>query len=683
MHINNPKKEITVLLVEDSESITLQIQLFLAQSSRYKFELIRKSTLADSIEYVSQNCVNVIILDLGLPDSNGISTFFKLQRKAPNVATVVFTGESDEQISLEALRYGAQDYLIKGQVDSKLLIKAIIYAIERKNTEEKLRISESKHRKLLEAMPDIIYRLDENGVITYINPSIKRLGYDPEELTDKHFSTLFHPDDLPNISRNSVLPPLAGVVTGHSNAPRLIDERRTGDRMTKNLMLRLIPKNWTPNDEKTCVFASLTSYGEITATGQYSGETESGDKKFIGTVGIIKDVTDRKRAEDDKQALEEQLRQSQKMEAIGQLAGGIAHDINNVLGAIQSSASVVELEMLPDNMHKLDIENILTACKKGRDLTRDLLGFARKGKYVKESLSLNKIAREVESLLFRTLKKKISLKVNLESELPYVDGDKSQLHHALLNICINSADAILDKGEIEITTKSLTIHEPEEMRLRSLETGDYVKITVRDTGIGIDEDILPKVFNPFFTTKAIGSGTGLGLAMVYGVVQNHGGITYIDSVKGHGTIVTIVLPVGDGLNKSIDSMMPAPPISRSKDGGILLVDDEAIIRTSARRLMEKLGYNVFLAENGEVALDLYKKHRDHISLIVLDMIMPVMDGEETFYALKELNPNVKILLSSGYAKDNKIEKMLSIGALGFIQKPFDIWMFSDSLKSLT
>jgi signal transduction histidine kinase/CheY-like chemotaxis protein len=431
------------------------------------------------------------------------------------------------------------------------------------------------------------------------------------------------------------------------------------------------------------VFASLTSYGEITATGQYSGETESGDKKFIGTVGIIKDVTDRKRAEDDKQALEEQLRQSQKMEAIGQLAGGIAHDINNVLGAIQSSASVVELEMLPDNMHKLDIENILTACKKGRDLTRDLLGFARKGKYVKESISLNKIAREVESLLFRTLKKKISLKVNLQSELPCVDGDKSQLHHALLNICINSADAILDKGEIEITTKSITIHEPEELRLRSLETGDYVKITVKDTGIGIDEDILPKVFNPFFTTKAIGSGTGLGLAMVYGVVQNHGGITYIDSVKGQGTTVTIILPVGDELNKSIDSMMPAPPISNAKDGGILLVDDEAIIRTSARRLMEKLGYNVFLAENGEVALDLYKKHRDHISLIVLDMIMPVMDGEETFYALKELNPEVKILLSSGYAKDNKIEKMLSIGALGFIQKPFDIWMFSDSLKSLT
>ncbi len=672
-------RQIKVLLVEDSPSVAIQIKSFLASAPSLQFVMEHKLDLASAIEWIAADeGFDVILLDLGLPDSDGMNTFLKIHERAPDAPTVVFTGVNDEDLAFEALRQGAQDYLVKGQVDGPLLVRAIRYSIERKLAEECLRDSEEKHRSLLEAMPDIVYKIDAEGRFKFLNPGIEELGYRPDELIGEHFSKIVHPEDLNNVSRFLVLPPLEGKVTG-SRAPKLLDERRTGTRMTKDLILRLTPKGWKVEDERACVFGSLTSYGEVSATGHYPLNKRTQLKRFAGTVGIIKNITERKLAEEENLALQDQLQQSQKMEAIGRLAGGVAHDINNVLGAIMGSASVLAVESDPHDPHVEDIENILMACRKGRDLTRDLLGFARKGKYVKESIFLNDVAIEAKALLTRTIPRTIRVELNLDEDIEFIEGDRSQIHHALMNVCINAADAMQDSGSLTISSCMSLLDETQCASMGG-EPGTYVELSISDTGVGMDEKTVKKVFEPFFTTKPKGEGTGLGLSMVYGVIKNHGGAIKIESQLGVGTVVTIYLPAVP------ERALPArknqePRVSSHPElGAILLVDDEQIIRSSARRLLKKLGYQVLLAENGRRALEIYSKKKDEIFIVFLDLIMPEVDGLQTFRDLREIDPDANIILFSGYSKDEKVEALLEAGAVGFIQKPFDLTGLSIAMK---
>ncbi len=675
-------KRLTVLLVEDSPAVAKQIRGFLATAKSPRFFVQHVADLSTALQVVARGEVDVVLLDLGLPDSLGLDTFVRMHRRAPRVAKVVFTSLGDEQMALEAVRRGAQDYLMKGEVDAKTLVRAIRYAVERKRTEEKLRESEEKHRTLLEILPEIVYRVDPEGYITYVNPSVRSLGYEPEELIGSHFSSVVHPEDLPNVSRRMVLPKFSGQQTGHLGSPKLLDERRSGDRMTRDLTLRLVPKGWTEDqdaDDSGFVIGLLTSFGEVTAAGHYDTDEQTSVKRFIGTVGIIKDITERTRAEQEKAALQDQLQQAQKMEAIGRLAGGVAHDMNNLLGAILGSASVLDVEMPASDPNREDLENILTACRKGRDLTRDLLGFARKGKYFKESISLNEIAEEAKSLLSRTITKKIRVVLRLEDKLDHIEGDRSQIHHALMNVCINAADAMKDQGTLTISTRNAFPDENRCMAL-GLEPGPFVEMKVSDTGLGMDEETLKNVFEPFFTTKPKGEGTGLGLSMVYGVLKNHGGAVTIKSEPNRGTVVTFLLPTIDEVEQPATTRRRIRPSSTPKAGAVLVVDDEQTIRVSARRLLEKLGYTALLADNGEMGVDLYERKKDSICLVLLDLVMPEKDGHETFEALLALDPEVKVLLLSGYSKDEKVKRILESGATGFLQKPFDLETLSDAVK---
>ncbi|MCP4679242.1 MAG: response regulator [Deltaproteobacteria bacterium] len=680
MNTTKSLDEIQVLLVEDSMAVSFQIKEFLANDPSARFNMEHVRDLTSAIDRLTRRGIRVILLDLGLPDSHGLSTFYRLHERFPDVPTIVFTGVNDEELALEALRQGAQDYLVKGQVDGRLLRRAIRYAIERKQAEESLRTSEEKHRTLLEAMPDIVYKIDPDGYIKYVNSAASRIGYHPDELIGKHFSVIVHPSDVGEVSRSSVLPQLEGVVTGDADAPKLLDERRSGDRLTTDLVLRLIPKDWKNANDSDCFIGSLTSYGEVTAAGHYQTNLATKEKKFAGTVGIIKDISERKRAEAEYAVLQERLQQSQKMEAIGRLAGGVAHDMNNVLGAILGSASVLDVETDANNSNREDIENILMACRKGRSLTRELLGFARKGKYVKESIPLNSVIEEVVSLLTRTIEKTIVVETFLDKNLKNVEGDHGQIHHALMNICINAADSINGQGRIAIVSKNISVPHLENETTSGLEPGEYIEITVSDTGSGMSKETLGKIFEPFFTTKPKGEGTGLGLSMVYGVIKNHGGAINVDSESDGGTTMSIRLPVFPHSDGKIEKHKSKRTSYKPDRGGILLVDDEHIIRNSAKRLLEKLGYKVFLAENGKTALEIYSKRKDQISLVLLDLLMPEMDGSETLEGLVSVNEDVKVLLLSGYSKDDKIDAMLNRGALGFIQKPFDLRTLSDVVK---
>ncbi len=685
MNATRNSNQLVVLLVEDSAAIASQIQGFLANAKGNKFVAHHVQDLESALQHAAKGVYDVVLLDLGLPDSRGLDTFTVFHASAPDVPTVVFTGVDDEQLALEALRQGAQDYLVKGEVDSRLLVRAIRYAVERKTIEERLKESEEKHRTLLEVLPEIVYKINPEGVFSFVNQPVEKLGYQPDELIGKHFSAIVHPDDLIDVSRMLVLPKLKGQDTGNDYAPKLVDERRSGDRMTRDLVLRLIPKGWDRSNEANCVIGLLTSYGEITATGHYLTDKRTREKRFNGTVGIIKDITERRKAEAEKRALEKQLRQSQKMEAIGRLAGGIAHDMNNVLGAILGSASVLDEEVDHNHPNREDVDNIIAACRKGRDLTRDLLGFARKGKYVKEVLSLNEIATEAQSLLARTITKKIAIELRLDERLHCVEGDRNQIHHALMNLCINAADAMKTHGTLTITTSNVVLSTQEAAERGGLPPGDYVETSVIDTGVGMDLETLKNVFEPFFTTKPKGEGTGLGLAMVYGVIENHGGFVNIRSELGKGTTVVFLLPAAfpgmAGRDRSTDRVMGEKPSLIKGSKCILVVDDETFVRVSVRRLLERLGYQAFMAPDGKTAVEIYKRNKEEISLVILDLIMPEMDGRETFEALLALNPNVKVLVSSGYSKDEKVEALLRRGAIGFVQKPFDLQSLSRELSS--
>jgi two-component system cell cycle sensor histidine kinase/response regulator CckA len=259
-------------------------------------------------------------------------------------------------------------------------------------------------------------------------------------------------------------------------------------------------------------------------------------------------------------------------------------------------------------------------------------------------------------------------------------GDRNQVHHALMNVCINGADAMKNGGVLSISTENVSLDQADSKAFGNLEAGKYVMLKVRDTGIGMDDETLKRAFDPFFTTKPEGEGTGLGLSMVYGVVENHGGKVMINSKPGKGTTVTFFLPAIDHFDRRRSVLPSERPSLPPKGGGVLLVDDEQTIRSSARRLLERLGYNVLLAEDGNTALEIYKNNKDAISLVILDLIMPDMDGPETFEKLIAFDPRVKVLLLSGYSRDEKVERLLAKGALGFAQKPFDIKTLSEILK---
>lgn len=406
-------------------------------------------------------------------------------------------------------------------------------------------------------------------------------------------------------------------------------------------------------------------------------------QKGVRWIGVCTDITALKQAEKEKVQVEKQLQQSQKMEAIGRLAGGIAHDVNNVLGVILNSATMLKLEGIIVEEAEEDLDNIVEACKRGRDLTKNLLGFARKGKYIKQDISVNKVVRDGINILSRTLSKKIKIEMALRSRLDHVEGDPGQLEHALMNLFINASDAMDDEGSLTITTNSTiypSTYEPDDLKM---EPGRYIKLDIHDTGKGMDEGTLQKAFEPFFTTKPEGKGTGLGLSMVYGTIRSHRGDIHIESEPAVGTTISIYLPSLNRRRTTMPDTAPWPTlIAESSDTQILLIDDEPMVLRSTKRVLTKMGYMVHTAPGGPEALRIFRKYNTDISLVMLDMIMPDMDGSQVFSVLRQLDPGVRVLICSGYAKDRKVETLLEDGARAFIQKPFDLELLSHTVKTI-
>ncbi|MFC1705502.1 response regulator [Planctomycetota bacterium] len=390
-----------------------------------------------------------------------------------------------------------------------------------------------------------------------------------------------------------------------------------------------------------------------------------------GILCIAADITEQQQAEEEKAALQEQLNQAQKMEAIGTLAGGVAHDINNTLSAIMSLASLVEMTVGEESRLRRHTSRILEACRQGRDLTRNLLGFARKGTYKKEKVPLNHLVTEVVELLRRTMPKNVALRTELAQSPLYIDGARGQLTQVLMNLCLNGAEAMAEGGVLVMSTRRLSCESAELRAHPDLLQRPHVSLSVSDSGCGMTGEVLKRVFEPFFTTKPMGKGTGLGLAMVYNTVVGHDGRVTVRSRVGEGTVVTVLLPATEPDERAEGSGREGLAEAVSRVDTVLLVDDEPLVREATQQVLERLGYVVLAACDGREAVETYRLRGEEISLVVLDIVMPSMDGIETFHALRKLDPEARVLLSSGYTKEQKAEELLAAGAVGFAQKPFD------------
>ena len=389
------------------------------------------------------------------------------------------------------------------------------------------------------------------------------------------------------------------------------------------------------------------------------------------------DITEQRNAEEERRRLEERLQHANKMDAIGTLAGGIAHDFNNLLMGIQGYASLTLLDLDPSHPHYERLKRIEEQVQSGTDLTRQLLGFARGGRYEVKPTDMSEIVKKTSSMFGRT-KKEISIHRKYAKSLWSVEVDRGQMEQIFMNLYVNAWQAMPGGGDIYLETENVYLDAAEAFSL-SIRPGKYVKITITDTGAGMDEKTKERIFDPFFTTKAMGRGTGLGLAMVYGIVKGHEGMIHVESEPGHGSTFEIFLPASE--KEVLKERKEAGAIAKGSET-ILLVDDEQMVAEVTGELLSSLGYRVYLAGSGQEAIAVYRTKRNEIDLVILDMIMPGLSGGETFDRLREIDPGVKVLLSSGYSIDGEAKTIMDRGCNGFLQKPFHIEQLSSKLREV-
>jgi two-component system cell cycle sensor histidine kinase/response regulator CckA len=388
------------------------------------------------------------------------------------------------------------------------------------------------------------------------------------------------------------------------------------------------------------------------------------DGRFV-RLQVATDITDLKQAEQGQRKLEAQLRQAQKMEALGTMAGGIAHNFNNILMAIQGNASLMLLETDSTHPNYRRLRSIEKSVQSGSKLTNQLLGYARKGRYEVRTINLNQVVTETSDT-FAMAKREIRVHRDLAEDLCMINADQAQIEQVLLNLYVNASDVMPRSGDLFLKTTNVT-HKDMGDKPYDVKPGDYVLLTVRDTGSGMDKKTMERIFDPFFTTKGMGRGTGLGLAYVYGIIKAHGGYVDAGSQEGHGTTFSIYLPASE---KKVRGEKEKAAEVLMGTGTILLVDDEDIVLDACEQMLNALGYKVLLARSGKEAIELYKANKDMVDLVLLDMVMPEMAGGETYDQMKEINPNIKVLLSSGYSINGQATDILDRGCNAFIQKPF-------------
>ena len=536
----------------------------------------------------------------------------------------------DNPVSLNKYQVTLDVIPIPG-VDGKAIV-ILNNVSEQKNAEQALKRSEERYRLLFENANDAIF-IAQDGVVKFPNRrTVEITGYSEKELTEIPFADLVHPKD-----RNK-------VIERHKR-------RLGGERFPSSYAFRILNRS---GDE---LWVELTA-----VLIDWEGRS--------ATLNFLRDITEKKR-------LETHIQQAQRMEAVGTLAGGLAHDFNNLLMAIQGNASLMLLKKDSGDPDYRRLKNIEQYVRDGAKHTKQLLGFARGGKYQVKAADLNEIV-EKSSAMFGQTKKEITIHKKYEMDIWPVEVDSGQIQQVLMNIYINAWQALPGGGDLFIETENIQL-DRSFVRPYGIKSGKYVKLSLTDTGVGMDDKTQQRIFDPFFTTKEMGQGSGLGLASAYGIIGNHGGIIDVHSRKGEGTTFSIYLPASR--NEAIKEKEFSEEILKGTET-ILLVDDEEMIIEAGKEMLEEIGYAVLVSGSGIETVDIYKARGKEIHLVILDMIIPDMGGGEIYDRLKQLNPEIKVLLSSGYSLNSRATEILERGCSGFIQKPFDIEEISHKIREI-
>ena len=503
---------------------------------------------------------------------------------------------------------------------------------EQKFSEIALKQSEEEFRLLFESARDAIFWADaETGIIIKCNAAAEKLlGLPRHEIIGKHQSFM-HPPEQEAYYRNMFFEHVSEA--GDSEAQVVT---RTGAVVDIHIS------------------ASVARIG--------------GDTLIQG---IFRDITDIKAAHREKELLLEQLNQSQKMEAIGQLAGGVAHDFNNILAVMTGYSELALRNLAEDDPNTARIEKVLKMSMRARDLTMKLLTFARKEKLQVRSTTADAIIAEVRDMLERRINKKISIHTDLERAPAPLCVDVNQIIQALLNLCINACDSMPDGGRLDIRTRTVDLSPQECSAHPYTHPGPHCRIRIKDNGAGISDEIRNKIFEPFFTTKKEGHGTGLGLSVTLGIIENHDGGIDVQSSPGQGAVVDVFLPVRR-FEDAIQHQDPMPPAPESGACSILLIDDNTDFLDMMQTMIGSLGYRVTVVDSGARGIELFRQNPGAFDLVVLDMIMPDRDGAEVFEELVRMDPDVNVIICSGYSVEGRAGEVLAQGARAFLQKPFDI-----------
>jgi PAS domain S-box-containing protein len=511
---------------------------------------------------------------------------------------------------------------------------------ERKRAEEALRKSEERLQLALEAATDGLFDWNMQTGKVYFSPRYyTMLGYEPYEIPASYdtWINLLHPDD-------------------REYAVNMVKEQHIeGKRDSHEIEFRLRTKSG--------------GWRWILSRGRVIERDASG--KAVRMVGTHVDITERRQ-------LEAQLLQAQKMESIGRLAAGIAHDFNNLLTPIGGFAELL-LWKAPEGSRQHEyLRQIKIAAERAAALTLQLRLFTRQEEGERRTVQLNSVVEETRDLLEHSIPKEIAIELRLASELWAVEADLSQISQVLVNLCVNARDSMPDGGTLTLETRNVTLDKEYAQAMLEARPGRYVCLSVSDTGCGMSPEVQDRLFEPFFTTKEVGKGTGLGSSVVYGIVKGHGGFINVYSQEGRGSTLHFYLPAIESAVEEREVEGLEMPTGTET---ILLVDDEEMVRALGQAVLEPCGYTVLMAKDGLQALEVYQAHQGEIPLVVLDVIMPQMGGQECLWRLREMDPQVRVLISTGYTVKGLAQELVAEGALGVVEKPFRIQDFATAVRA--
>jgi len=636
------KEKIHVLLIEDSAVDARLVKGILEHDENGIFTLQHAFTLEEGLRLLAPDSLfRVILLDLGLPGTTGLETLRRIMPLAEGASVVVFTALQDEELGIAALREGAHDYVIKGQIHGGQLRRILRYAVERHKlssellaevkqralVQQALQLSEQRYRLLAETAPIGILLTNEQGMVIDANTQALRMfGYDRGELIGQSIEML-----LPERFRCSHEGQRSSYMKERHARPMAVGRELTARR-----------KDGTEFAVEIALAPLATDDGVLVSS-------------------TIVDITERKK-------MEEQRRLSQRMEAIGKLSGGVAHDFNNLLAVILGCSDVLLDALPPDHPATRKIEMIRKAGASAVDLTRQLLAFSRQQMLQPRVLDLKETVERTQALLRRLIGENIEFTISLDPSLGRVKADPGQIEQVLLNLVINARDAMPQGGRLTIEACNVEMDDSYKGEHQVVIPGRYVVLGVQDTGCGMDRDTQARIFEPFYTTKELGKGTGLGLATVYGIVKQSGGYIWVYSELNQGTLFKVYLPRVDESVQPAKKELEAVVLESCKT--ILLAEDSVSLREMAREYLASLGYVVLEAASGREALQKAKEFDGPIHLLLTDVVMPEMSGPELARHVMALRPEIKVIFTSGYTNDAIARQGVLDPAVAFIQKPY-------------